>query len=119
MAERFFLDHGMIHDRASGKHVTTDDTLQRGGTAEALDLLNELAVIDIKFAAEPTTRQLAWALCRLDIESRPRYYGLQGLFDFCSRPDAEIDAIASERAFMFEAQANHIRHWLTKVPSDD
>jgi hypothetical protein len=119
MTERFFMDHGMIHDRETGKHVTTDDALQRGGAAETLALLNELAAVDIKFVAEPTTRQLAWALCRLDIECRPRYYGLKSLFDFCSRPDAEIDVIASEQAFMWEARANHIRHWLTKVPADD
>lgn len=72
----------------------------------------------MQFAEAPSTRQLAWALCRLDIESRPDFYGLRDLVDFAMREDAEIDAIATERCFLFEAQANHIRHWLTKTPYD-
>jgi hypothetical protein len=41
---RFFIDHGVIHDRVTGKHVVTDgkppfeDSLE-----QVLDLLNELA----------------------------------------------------------------------------
>lgn len=43
-APRFFIDHGVIHDRVTGKHVVTDgqppfeDSLE-----QVLDLLNGLA----------------------------------------------------------------------------
>lgn len=43
---RFFIDHGMIHDRKTGRHVTTapDDEIWNGGTiTECCALLNELA----------------------------------------------------------------------------
>lgn len=40
---RFFIDHGQIHDRATGKHVTTDeDSVFCDGINSALDLLNGL-----------------------------------------------------------------------------
>jgi hypothetical protein len=41
---RFFIDHGMIHDRATGKHVTTDeDSVFCDGANACCALLNELA----------------------------------------------------------------------------
>ena len=41
---RFFIDHGMIHDRKTGKHVTTDaDTPFCDGIERCCELLNELA----------------------------------------------------------------------------
>lgn len=43
--QRFFIDHGMIHDRKTGKHVTTapDDETWNGGTiTETCALLNSL-----------------------------------------------------------------------------
>lgn len=43
---RFFIDHGMIHDSVTGRHVTTapDDEKWNGGTiSDCLALLNELA----------------------------------------------------------------------------
>jgi hypothetical protein len=43
---RFFIDHGMIHDRVTGKHVTTapDDQTWNGQTiTETCALLNSLA----------------------------------------------------------------------------
>lgn len=41
---RFFIDHGQIHDRVTGKHVTTDeDTVFCDGINCALELLNGLA----------------------------------------------------------------------------
>jgi hypothetical protein len=42
---RFFIDHGMIHDRKTGRHITTapDDETWNGGTiSDCLALLNEL-----------------------------------------------------------------------------
>lgn len=44
MAEnRFFIDHGMIHDTETGKHVTTDeDTPYCDGIMRCTLLLNEL-----------------------------------------------------------------------------
>ncbi len=45
-APRFYIDHGMIHDRVTGKHVTTapDDETWNGQTiSHTLALLNELA----------------------------------------------------------------------------
>ena len=42
---RFFIDHGMIHDRVTGRHVATDpEMLGLGGSMldDALDLLNSL-----------------------------------------------------------------------------
>lgn len=41
---RFFIDHGRIHDRVTGKHVTTDeDSVFESGITECCTLLNELA----------------------------------------------------------------------------
>lgn len=43
---RFYIDHGMIHDRLTGRHVTTnpDDEVWSGGTiSDCLGLLNQLA----------------------------------------------------------------------------
>lgn len=41
--DRFFIDHGQIHDRATGKHVTTDeDSVFCDGINSALELLNTL-----------------------------------------------------------------------------
>lgn len=43
---RFFIDHGMIHDRVTGRHVTTapDDETWHGVTVTgACELLNSLA----------------------------------------------------------------------------
>ena len=43
---RFFIDHGMIHDRKTGKHVTTDDdSVFCDGRVACCALLNELARI--------------------------------------------------------------------------
>ena len=42
---RFFIDHGMIHDRVTGRHVTTDPEmpgLSGSMLDDALDLLNSL-----------------------------------------------------------------------------
>lgn len=44
--QRFFIDHGMIHDRVTGRHVTTapDDETWNGMTiTETCALLNKLA----------------------------------------------------------------------------
>lgn len=60
MSDRYFLDHGMIHDRKTGKHITTDDTMQRGGTLEVLALLNEYE------AAQPVA-QNAYRRCVADL----------------------------------------------------
>jgi hypothetical protein len=43
---RFFIDHGMIHDRVTGRHITTlpDDEFWAGMTiTETCEFLNELA----------------------------------------------------------------------------
>ena len=43
-SDRFFIDHGQIHDRVTGRHVTTDeDTVFCDGINSALELLNGLA----------------------------------------------------------------------------
>lgn len=40
---RFFIDHGRIHDRVTGKHVTTDeDSVFESGITECCALLNSL-----------------------------------------------------------------------------
>lgn len=40
---RFFIDHGQIHDKVTGKHVTTDeDSVFCDGINSALELLNGL-----------------------------------------------------------------------------
>lgn len=42
---RFFIEHGLIHDRVTGKHVTTDaDSPFYDGIRACCDLLNQLAV---------------------------------------------------------------------------
>lgn len=44
MPPRFFIDHGMIHDRVTGKHVTTDeDSIFCDGIDACCALLNDLA----------------------------------------------------------------------------
>lgn len=40
---RFYVSHGMIHDRITGQHVTTEDAIEPGATGRALALLNSLA----------------------------------------------------------------------------
>lgn len=41
MTERFFIDHGMIHDRVTGSHVTTEpDTAWQDGVEKCCALLN-------------------------------------------------------------------------------
>lgn len=41
--ERFYIDHGMIHDRETGKHVTTDeDSVFCDGRIACCELLNAL-----------------------------------------------------------------------------
>ena len=41
---RFFIDHGMIHDRVTGKHVTTEeDSVFCDGVSACCALLNELS----------------------------------------------------------------------------
>jgi hypothetical protein len=41
---RFYIDHGIIHDRVTGKHVTTDgEPPFEDGIEETCDLLNGLA----------------------------------------------------------------------------
>jgi hypothetical protein len=41
---RFFIDHGVIHDRVTGKHVTTDgEPPFEDGIEKVLELLNGLA----------------------------------------------------------------------------
>jgi hypothetical protein len=41
---RFFIDHGMIHDRQTGKHVTTEaDSAFNDGILRCCELLNALA----------------------------------------------------------------------------
>jgi hypothetical protein len=39
---RFFMDHGMIHDRVSGQHIHTDQDIEPGATERLFALLNEL-----------------------------------------------------------------------------
>lgn len=44
--QRFFIDHGMIHDKITGKHVTTnpdEDTWAGMTITETCALLNKLA----------------------------------------------------------------------------
>lgn len=48
---RFFIDHGMIHDRVTGKHVVTNGTPPFEDSIEqVLDLLNSLTVrkVDVR-----------------------------------------------------------------------
>lgn len=44
MSDRFFIDHGVIHDRTTGKHVTlSDDGDTDKGLQICCDLMNQLA----------------------------------------------------------------------------
>lgn len=41
---RFFIDHGVVHDRVTGKHVTTEpDSAFCDGIESCCELLNALA----------------------------------------------------------------------------
>lgn len=105
MAERFFVDHGVIHDRITGKHVTTDGIEPyEDGPEKVCALLNSLGT--------PDPKALAWVLCRMEIDSDPERFGI-GFMDYFQRDsDAEASKIADEKAFMLEASANHFLHWL-------
>jgi hypothetical protein len=52
---RFFIEHGVIHDRKTGKHVRACNCLApyEDGTEAACDLLNSLAIT----ASSPTSAQ--------------------------------------------------------------
>lgn len=54
------------------------------------------------------TRALAWALARLDVWNDPYKYDLD-IPTLCMMSEPEIDAIATKKAFLFEAQANHLK----------
>lgn len=57
--QRFFIDHGMIHDRVTGKHVTTEpdtDTWNGGTISDCLALLNELSARASESHPSPTGR---------------------------------------------------------------
>lgn len=50
---RFFIDHGQIHDRDTGKHITTDeDTVFCDGINHCLALLNELAALPVQVSPD-------------------------------------------------------------------
>jgi hypothetical protein len=59
-APRFHIDHGVIHDRFTGKHVTTDeDSAFCDGIVAACALLNELNAGRQPFDDE-RERKAAW-----------------------------------------------------------
>jgi len=62
---RFFIDHGMIHDRETGKHVTTEpDSPFCDGIEACCTLLNKLVTknrgtFPILVSSEQLARQIA------------------------------------------------------------
>jgi hypothetical protein len=59
---RFFIDHDMIHDRVTGKHITTDpDTPFCDGILACCRLLNELTT-PLTEGEDQITIPLTWAL---------------------------------------------------------
>jgi hypothetical protein len=106
VAERFFVDHGMIHDRVTGKHVTTDGVEPfEDGPEKVCALLNELGT--------PDKAALMWVLCRMEIDSDPDRFGIP-FEEYFTMPRRSTEAakIADEKAFLMEARANHFLHWL-------
>lgn len=61
---RFFMDHGMIHDRVSGQHIHTDPEIEPGATERLFALLNELStsVVQSENAASTDVERLKEAL---------------------------------------------------------
>jgi hypothetical protein len=105
MPERFFVDHGMIHDRTTGKHVVTDGTWPYDDTPEMVCLM-------LNGLGQPDPKALAWVLCRMEIDSDPERFGISFRDYFERDSDAEASKIADEKAFLMEARANHFLHWL-------
>ena len=57
-APRFFMDHGMIHDRVTGQHVHTQDDVEADATERLFKLLTELSS-----AARSETQPLEFDQC--------------------------------------------------------
>lgn len=71
---RFFIDHGMLHDRVTGKHVTTNvDSPYEDGITACCALLNKLAdesadslallARGVELFDGPTVDQVVTAIC--------------------------------------------------------
>jgi hypothetical protein len=68
--ERFFIDHGVIHDRVTGKHVRTGGNVDgsgEDGIEECCALLNELAAESTALCAGVVGEQLGIAVRALDL----------------------------------------------------
>lgn len=113
---RFYIDHGMIHDRKTGKHVTTEpDSPFCDGIVKCRELLNELAG-----QREPRTFPLLVSTARLaeqiaadpDIECEAGRDLSEKAVTFLPQHDDE-DMVAVGRAFM-EAidQARMVDPWV-------
>jgi hypothetical protein len=61
------------------------------------------------FAPSGQIKALAWALTRIDISNNPTKYGLADLVEYACTSEQDLNALATERAFMMEAQAGHLQ----------
>jgi hypothetical protein len=83
--DRFFIDHGMIHDRVTGKHVTTDeDSVFEDGINACCALLNSLSTPSAQGHVEPdrkaTSRDIVGSLIlALDYIASAIEYKVRGL----------------------------------------
>lgn len=90
--DRFFIDHGQIHDRATGKHVTTDeDSVFCDGINSALELLNTLNAAATEAADAITTL-------------RDENEAMRALVPFAKFGDAVMDAWPEGSIDGFELQ---------------
>ena len=77
--DRFFIDHGQIHDRATGKHVTTDeDSVFCDGINSALELLNTLNAAATEAADAITTLRAALEVIKSDATHVIDFYHRNG-----------------------------------------
>lgn len=98
---RFFIDHGQIHDRVTGKHITTDeDTVFCDGINHCLALLNELA-------RRPDGFMLATHCFECDTELHgpycPKCAALPPQGDGLAELRAQIEALESRQRVLREA----------------
>lgn len=75
---RFFLDHGMIHDRVTGKHVHGDATIEPEAAEASVAMLNDLASRVAHLATLPD-----WMRDRAKVEELRQHLEAAGW-----RPDA-------------------------------
>lgn len=89
---RFFMDHGMIHDRVTGQHVHTHNEVEDGATERLFELLTDLSVRSASVASTEIVSGLRMAL----IEMRDAVACNHPLPSLIKRIEARIERMERE-----------------------